>query len=57
MYSSMPRSSKEAWCSEGCGPRAIAMLWCQALIRMNHIISPMRGCISVSDRANARCFS
>ena len=37
--------------------RAIARLWCQALIRMNHIMLPMRGCISVSDRANARCFS
>ena len=57
MYSSMPRISNEAWCSDGCGPRAIARLWCQALIRMNHIISPMRGCIRVSDRAKARCFS
>jgi hypothetical protein len=42
-YSSMPRSSKEGVVQRGCGPRAMNMLWCHALIRMNHIISPIRG--------------
>ena len=28
----MPRISKDAWCKEACGQRAIARLWCHELI-------------------------
>ncbi len=57
MYSSMPRISNEAWCSDGCGQRAMARLWCQRLIRRKYIIEPICGCMRVSDRAKPRCRS
>ncbi|CAM5497092.1 hypothetical protein STENM223S_06251 [Streptomyces tendae] len=54
MYSSMPRISKETWCSAVCGPLARAMEWCWLLIRMKCMTSPMCGELSVSERAKPR---
>ena len=49
MYSSSPRISNDTWCTEVCGPFAMARLWCQSLHRMKCIISPMCSLQSVSE--------
>ena len=56
MYSSSPRISNDTWCTEVCGPRAMARLWCQSLHRMKCIISPMCWLQSESESWKPRYF-